>query len=269
LGSYKKKKDALIAIDFCNFETLKQPAHEDFNYNCSPDLFSNLPRLSMDFQSLDPKCPDAAHCHYSQEMRERIVWLIRQDEEVQWTGWTYWIPMDNGNAFPQLNFPPLDTIQELDIIPESYTDIHQLVQEEPHLTDFEGPSGLYIIPESCTDIHQPVLEEPHSADFEGPSGLYIIPESCTGIDQHVLEEPHSADFEGPSGLYIIPESCTGIDQHVLEEPHSADFEGPSRLYIIPESCTGIDQHVLEEPHFADSEGPSRLYIIPESNFLLI
>jgi len=268
LGSYKKKKDALIAIDFCNFETLKQPAHEDFNYNCSPDLFSNLPRLSMDFQSLDPKCPDAAHCHYSQEMRERIVWLIRQDEEVQWTGWTYWIPMDNGNAsgpsFPQLNFPPLDTIPELDIIPESYTDIRQRVLEEPHLADFEVPSGLYIIPESCTGIDQHVLEEPHSADFEGPSGLYIIPESCTGIDQHVLEEPHSADFEGPSGLYIIPESCTGIDQHVLEEPHSADSEGPSGLYIIPESYTGIHLHVLEEPHSADSEGPSRLCIIPES-----
>ncbi len=151
---------------------------------------------------------------------------------------------DNGNAsgpsFPQLNFPPSDTIPELHSIPESYT-----------------------------DIHQRVLEEPHLADFEGPSGLYIIPESCTGIDRHVLEEPDSADFEGPSGLCLIPESCTGIDQHVLEEPHSADFEGPSRLYIIPESCTGIDQHVLEEPHFADSEGPSRLYIIPESNFLLI
>jgi len=242
LGPYKKKKDALIAIDFCNFETLKQPAHEDFNYNCSPDFFSNLPRLSMDFQSLDPKCPDAAHCLYSQEMRERIDWLIRQDEEVHWTSWKYWIPMDNGNAsgpsFPQLNFPPLD------IIPESYTDIHQHVLEEPHLTDFEGPSGLYIIPESCTGIHQHVLEEPHSPDFEGPSGLYIIPESYTDIHQRVLEEPHLPDFEGPSGLYIIRESCTGIDQHVLEEPHSADSEGPSRLYIIPESYTGVDQSQL-------------------------
>jgi hypothetical protein len=260
LGSYKKKKDALIAIDFCNFQTLKQPAHEHFNYNCSPDFFSNLPRLSMDFQSLDPKCPDDAHCHYSQEMRERIDQLIRQDEEVHWTGWKYWIPMDNGNAsgpsFPQLNFPPLDTIPKLDIIPESYTDICQHVLEEPHLADSEGPSRSYIIPESYTDIHQCVLEEPHLADFEGPSGLYIIPESCTG-HQHVLEEPHSADSEGPSGLYIIPESCTG-HQHVLEEPHSADSEGPSRLYIFPESYTDIHQHVLEELCLPDSEGPRGL-----------
>ncbi|CAK9867907.1 unnamed protein product [Sphagnum jensenii] len=140
LGSYKKKKDALIAIDFCNFQTLKQPAHEDFNYNCSPYVFSNLPRLRMDFQSLDPKCPDDAHCHYSQEMREQIDKLIRQDEEVHWTGWKYWIPMDNGNAsgpsFPQLNFPPLD------IIPESITNIDQNVPEELFLPDSEGPRGL-------------------------------------------------------------------------------------------------------------------------------
>ncbi|CAM6012391.1 unnamed protein product [Sphagnum balticum] len=149
LGSYKKEKDALIAIDFCNFQTLKQPAHEDFNYNCSPDFFSNLPCLSMDFQSLNPKCPDDAHCHYSQEMRGRIDRLIRQDEEVHWTAWKYWIPMDNANAsgpsFPQLNFPPLDTIPELDIIPYSYTDIRQHVLEEPHSADSEdseGPRGL-------------------------------------------------------------------------------------------------------------------------------
>jgi hypothetical protein len=198
LGSYKKKKDSLIAIDFCNFQTLKQPAREDFNYNCSPDLFSNLPCLRMDFQSLDPKCPDDAHCHYSQEMRERIDQLIRQDEEVHWTGWKYWIPMDNGNAsgpsFPQLNFP---LFPELDIIPESYTDIRQHVLEEPHLADFEGPSGLDIIPESCTGIHQ---HEPHLADSEGPSRLYIIPESYTDIHQHVLEELCLPDSEGQRGL---------------------------------------------------------------------
>ncbi|CAM6038261.1 unnamed protein product, partial [Sphagnum compactum] len=175
LGSYKKKKDALIAIDFCNFQTLKQPAHEDFNYNCSPDFFSNLPCLSMDFQSLDPKCPDDAHLHYQQEMRERIVQLIRQDEEVHWTGWKYGIPMDNGNAsgpsFPQLNFPPVDTIPMLDIIPYSYTKIDQHVLEEPHLADSEGPSRSYIIPESYTDIHQHVLEELCLPDSEGPRGL--------------------------------------------------------------------------------------------------
>ncbi|CAK9209746.1 unnamed protein product [Sphagnum troendelagicum] len=268
LGSYKKKKDALIAIDFCNFQTLKQPAHEDFNYNCSPDFFSNLPRLRMDFQSLDPKCPDDAHCHYSREMRERIDQLIRQDEEVHWTGWKYWIPMDNGNAsgpsFPQLNLPPLDIIPEgLHIIPESYPDVHEHVLEEPHSADSEGPSRLSIIPESYTDIHQHILEEPSSADSEGPSRLYIIPESYTDIHQHVLEEGHLAAYEGPRGLHSIPESYTDIRQCVLEEPHLADFEGVSRLYIIPESCTGI-HHVLEEPHLADSEGPSRLYIIPES-----
>jgi hypothetical protein len=297
LGSYKKEKDALIAIDFCNFQTLKQPAHEDFNYNCSLDFFSNLPCLSMDFQSLNPICPDDAHCHYSHEMRGRIDWLIRQDEEVHWTRWKYWIPMDNGNAsgpsFPQLNFPPLDTIPELDIIPYSYKDIRQHVLEEGHLAAYEGPRGLHIIPESYTDIHQLVLEEPHSADSEGPSRLCIIPDSYTDIHQHILEEPHSADSEGPSrfciipdsytdihqhvleegqladyegprGLHSIPESYTDIHQRVLEEPDLADFEGLSRLYTISESCTGIHQHVLEEPHPADSEGPSRLYIIPES-----
>ncbi len=262
LGVYKKEKDALIAIDFCNFQTLKQPAHEDFNYNCSPDFFSNLPCLSMDFQSLNPECPDDAHCQYSEEMRGRIDQLIRQDEEVHWTDWKYWIPMDNGNAsgqsFPQLNFPPLDTIPGLCIIPESYTDIRQHVLEEPHSADSEGPSRLYIIPESFTDIHQHVLEEGHLAAYERPKALHSIPESYTDILQHVLEEPHLADFEGPSGLYIIPESCTGIHQHVLEEPHSADSEGPSRLYIIPESYTDIHQRVLEELCLPDSEGPRGL-----------